>query len=140
MTKSRVEELRRMPLFSGLSSADLQSLASNLDEVSLPAGTPIITEGKGNYAFYLLADGEADVMVSGRHRRTLGVGDFFGEISMLELDPASATVVAKTPVRLFLASQAQFRAVRFNEMVLLRLKAAMGDRLHADRARKPGSD
>jgi CRP-like cAMP-binding protein len=138
MAKARIDELRGMSLFSGLSHADLQFLSSNLDEVSVQAGTALITEGKGNHALYLLAEGEADVAVGGQHRRTLRAGDFFGEISMLELDPASATVATRTPVRLYVASREQFVALKGNATVLLRLKAAMGEHLHADRAPKTG--
>jgi CRP-like cAMP-binding protein len=107
--------------------------------VSVPAGTTLITEGKGNHAFYLRAEGEAEVLVGGQHRRTLRAGDFFGEISMLEVDPASATVVTTTPVRLYVASHEQFMALKANDMVLLRLKAVMGDHLHADRNFKTAS-
>jgi CRP-like cAMP-binding protein len=136
MAKTRIDELRGIRLFSGLSNADLQAVASNLDEVSVPSGTALISEGKGNHAFYLLLEGEVDVKVGGEHRRTLGAGAFFGEISMLGLDPATASVVAKTPVRLCVASHEQFMALKANDMVLLRLKAAMGEHLHADRAPK----
>jgi CRP-like cAMP-binding protein len=139
MAKTRADELRGIQLFSGLSSADLQAAASNLDEVSVPAGTALITEGKGNHAFYLLLEGEVDVMVGGAHRRTLGPGAFFGEISMLGLDPATASVVARTPVRLCVASHEQFKALKANDTVLLRLKAAMGEHLYADRTPKTGS-
>jgi CRP-like cAMP-binding protein len=133
MAKTQIDELRGMRLFSGLSHADLQFLSSNLDEVSVPAGTALITEGKGNHALYLLAEGEADVAVGGQHRPTLRAGDFFGEISMLERDPASATVVTRTAARLYVASREQFTALKANDTVLLRLKAAMGEHLHADR-------
>jgi CRP-like cAMP-binding protein len=133
MVRARIDELKEITLFSRLSGADLQFLASNLDEVSVPAGAPLITEGKSNHSFFVLVDGQVDVSVGGQHRRTLGRGDFFGEISMMELDLATATVIARTPVRALVASHAQFMAVKAHETVMLRLKAAMGERLHADR-------
>jgi CRP-like cAMP-binding protein len=139
MAKTRIDELRGTRLFSGLSNTDLEFLARHLDEVKVPAGTALITEGKGNHAFYLLAEGEVDVAIGGHHRRTLRAGDFFGEISMLELDPASATVAARTPARLYVASHEQFMALKANDTVLLRLKAAMGEHLHADRDLKTAS-
>ena len=85
-----VDDLRTIPIFSRLSSTDLEFLATNMDEVTVPAGTTLITEGMGNHAFFLLAHGEVDVVVGGTHRRTLGPNDFFGEISMMVLEPASA--------------------------------------------------
>ena len=90
MTTS-VDDLRKIPLFSRLSDVDLQFLATKMDEIIAPAGTTLITEGMGNHAFFLLANGEVDVFVGGTHRRTLGPNDFFGEISMMVLEPATAT-------------------------------------------------
>src|SRR5215813_4126975 len=83
--------------------------------------------------FYLLAHGEVDVFVGGTHRRSLGPNDFFGEISMLVLVPATATVVTRTPVRAYVMSHRQFLEVRVHESVMLQLKSAMGDRRSADR-------
>jgi CRP-like cAMP-binding protein len=53
----------------------------------------------GNHAFSLIAHSEVDVSVGGTHRRTLGPNDFFGGISMMLLDPATATLVTRTPRR-----------------------------------------
>jgi CRP-like cAMP-binding protein len=128
-----VDDLRNIPLFSRLSGADLQSLAAHMNEISVPAGTALITEGMGNHAFFLLAHGEVDVFVGGAHRRTLGPNDFFGEISMMALDPATATVVTRTPVRAYVMSHLQFLEVRVHGTVILQLKSAMGDRLSSDR-------
>ena len=133
MVTTRVDELRKIPLFSRLSSVDLQFLATKMDEIRLPAGTALITEGMGNHAFFLLAHGEVDVSVDGIHRRTLGPNDFFGEISMMVLEPATATVVTRTPVRAYVMSHPQFLEVSVHGTVMLQLKSAMGDRLSADR-------
>jgi len=128
-----VDDLRRIPLFSRLSDVDLQFLATKLNEITVPPGTALITEGMGNHAFFLLADGEVDVFVGGTHRRILGPNDFFGEISMMVLNPATATVVTRTPVRAYVMSHMQFLEVRVHQNVMLQLRWAMGDRLAADR-------
>jgi CRP-like cAMP-binding protein len=128
-----VDDLRKVPLFSRLSDPDLQFLATKMDEIVVPAGTALVTEGMGNHALFLLADGEVDVFVGGTHRRRLGPNDFFGEISMLVLQPATATVVSRTPARVYVMSHMQFLEVRVHQAVMLQLKAAMGDRLFADR-------
>ena len=130
---TRVDELRKIPLFSRLSSVDLEFLAARMDEIEVPAGSVLITEGMGNHAFFLLADGEVDVFVGSTHRRILGPHDFFGEISMMVLNPATATVVTRTPVRAYVMSHMQFLDVRIHQTVMLQLRAAMGDRLSADR-------
>jgi CRP-like cAMP-binding protein len=132
----RVDQLKAIPLFSDLAHADLQFLAGQISEVSIPAGTVLITQGAGNQAFFVILEGVVDVSVGGKYRRTLGPHDFFGEISMMELDPATATVASRTPVRAFVVSHAQFSAVKAHETVMLQLKAAMGQRLRADRKLK----
>lgn len=134
---TRADDLGKIPLFSRLSSVDLQFLATNMDEIRVPAGTALITEGMGNHAFYLLAHGEVDVFVGGTHRRSLGPHDFFGEISMMMLEPATATVVARTPVHAYVMSHRQFLEVRVHETVMLQLKSVMGDRRSADQKLVP---
>src|SRR6266567_5779233 len=57
----------------------------------------------------------------------------FGEISMMVLNPATATVVTRTPVRAYVMSHLQFLEVRVHQTVMLQLRSAMGDRLSADR-------
>src|SRR5262245_8052902 len=119
---TRVDQLKAIPLFSGLADTDLQFLAGQLDEVNISAGTVLITEGVGNHVFFVILEGVVDVSVRGKYRRTLGPHDFFGEISMMDLDPATATVVSRTPVRAFVVSRAQFSAVKAHETLLLELK------------------
>jgi len=133
---TRVDQLKAIPLFSGLAQADLQFVADRMEEVSIPAGTVMITEGAGNHVFFVIQEGLVDVSVAGKHRRTLGPHDFFGEISMMELDPATATVTSRTPVRALVVSRAQFSTVKAHETVMLQLKAARSQRLHADRKLK----
>jgi CRP-like cAMP-binding protein len=128
-----VDQLKAIPLFSGLAHADLQFLAGQMDEVSIPAGTVLITEGGGNKGLFVILEGVVDVSVGGKHRRTLGPHDFFGEISMMELAPATATVASRTPVRALVVSPAQFSAVNAHEAVMLELKVARSQRRHADR-------
>jgi CRP-like cAMP-binding protein len=130
---TRVDQLKAIPLFSGLAPDDLQFLAGQMDEISIPPGTVLITEGAGNDVLFVILEGVVDVSVGGKYRRTLGPHDFFGEISMMELDPATATVATQTPVRAFVVGHAQFRAVKAHEAVMLQLQAARSQRLHADR-------
>ncbi len=66
---TRVDQLKAIPLFSGLAQADLQFVADRMDEVSIPAGTVMITEGAGNHVFFVILEGLV-VSVAGKHRRT----------------------------------------------------------------------
>jgi CRP-like cAMP-binding protein len=135
-----VEQLKAIPLFSGLTHADLGFVADQMDEISIPAGAVLIIEGAGNHVFFVILEGMVDVSVGGKYRRTLGPHDFFGEISMMELDPATATVVSRTPVRALVVSRAQFSALKAHETIMLELKAARSQWWHTDRKLKEGPD
>ena len=69
---TRVDQLQEIPLFSGLAHADLQFLADQMDEVSIPAGTVMITEGRGNHVLFVILEGVVDVSVGDKHRRNSG--------------------------------------------------------------------
>jgi CRP-like cAMP-binding protein len=130
---SRADALKRLPLFAGLSGKDRELIAQYLDEFSFAQGATLINQGQSNHTFFVLADGEAEVSISGEPRRTLRRGDFFGEISMQHRVPATATVVARTPVQAYVMSHAQFGALSASPAVLARLQAAIADRLAQDR-------
>ncbi|HSM01471.1 MAG TPA: cyclic nucleotide-binding domain-containing protein [Acidimicrobiia bacterium] len=79
-------------MFQGLSTKELGRVAKAADEVSLRAGSVVAEEGTDGDAFYLLADGAAVVNRNDKQIATLGTGDFFGEMSLLDDGPRSATV------------------------------------------------
>ena len=129
--KTRV--LGQVPLFARCTNRELEFVASRTDEVDVPAGKRLVRQGEPGDSFYVLLEGEADVEVDGELRPTLAPGDFFGEISMLDRGPATATVVTKTPARLMVMSHSQFRdAIKGNDDLLAQVMAAMGERLRAD--------
>jgi CRP/FNR family cyclic AMP-dependent transcriptional regulator len=133
MSDPKIGAMARVPLFARCSRKQLEFLASRTDEVSVAARETLIKQGNPADAFYLLLDGEASVQVDGRDRPALRGGDFFGEISMLDRGPATATVVTTTPVRLMVMSHMQFRdAIKANDQLLSEVMAAMADRLRRD--------
>ena len=139
MADSKTRALKRVPLFSQLSGQELEFVASRADEVSVKAGQTLIRQGSPGDSFYILLEGEAHVDVKGKPRRTLKPGDFFGEISMLDRGLASATVTAKSDARLMVMSHAQFRdAIKASDGLLVKVLAAMGERLRADMAATEG--
>jgi CRP-like cAMP-binding protein len=133
MSDLKTAALSRVPLFSKLSPRELEFVATRADEVDVPAGKRLITQGQPGDTFYVLLNGEADVVIDGNQRRTMKTGDFFGEISMLDRGLATATITTTKDSRLFVMSHAQFRdAVKANDAVLMKVLAAMGERLRAD--------
>jgi CRP/FNR family cyclic AMP-dependent transcriptional regulator len=108
--KKLVEQLQTVPLFSGCSTRELASLSRFLREVDFTAGRQIVKQGQTGTGLHVIVEGEAKVVVGDRTRRRLGPGDFFGEISLLDRGPRTATVVAATPVRTLALSAWNFRA------------------------------
>jgi len=103
------EALRSVPLFSGLGEHDLALVADQTEELHFDPGTAIVTEGEKGGGFYLILKGKAKVYVGDSYIRTMEDGEFFGEMSLLDRSPRSATVVAETRVTaLVLASWSFF--------------------------------
>jgi len=92
--------LRRQPFLRALPFPALEALAGQAAVVQAPAGTVVIRQGDAADRWYAVASGELDVAVDGRHVRTLGADDGFGEIGLLRQVPRTATVTARTAARL----------------------------------------
>ena len=105
---AKVEALSRAPLFEGLSKKELAELARHSEDVEVPAGTVLCKEGATGQEFFVIADGEAEVKRRGKKAQALGAGDFFGEIALIDNVPRTATVTAKTPLRFFVLTRADF--------------------------------
>jgi CRP/FNR family cyclic AMP-dependent transcriptional regulator len=96
---ARIAALRKVPLLAALSKRDLARILDLGKEKEFPKGATITKLGNTGRDFYLILEGDARVTVPGRRTATLGPGDFFGEMSVLDGGPRSATIVALT--RLF---------------------------------------
>lgn len=132
MPDSKVDRLAKVPLFANAGKRELQFLASKVDEVSLPAGKTLITEGQPTESFFILASGHVQVIRRGKPVARLGPGDFFGEVGMLSQGPAVATVVTDGPAEALVLSHAQFRdAIKSNDQLAIQVIAAMAERLRA---------
>ena len=91
--------LSKIDLFSGLSGRQLKKVIGRAREVDHEAGREIAHEGLGGLAFHLVLDGEVAVSIGGTEVRRLHPGDYFGEISMIDGKPRSATVTVTEPTR-----------------------------------------
>jgi MFS family permease len=101
--------LRTVPIFAPLPAPTLEGLASHLVRLGVPAGTKLFQQGDPGDRFYIIAAGEADVAVDGQHK-TLGPGDYFGEIALLRDLPRTATVTAQTGLELYALGRDEFVA------------------------------
>jgi CRP-like cAMP-binding protein len=105
---TKIERLRAAPLFADLSKSELEHLAKSTEDLEVEAGRVLCREGEPASEFFVIIEGEADVTKAGQHLRTLGEGDFFGEIALLEDIPRTATVTAKTDLRFFVLTRQSF--------------------------------
>jgi CRP-like cAMP-binding protein len=96
--KRRADVLAQVPLFAGLSRRHLKQIAEHADEVAFRRGERIVEEDQPGGSFFVLLEGEVKVVRGQRTITRMGPGEFFGEISLLDGGPRTATVVADTPV------------------------------------------
>jgi CRP/FNR family transcriptional regulator, cyclic AMP receptor protein len=106
------DAVAQVPLFSTLSSRHLKRFADLAEEERIMEGATIVREGDIGDTFYAVLEGEAKVVSkSGRVVNRLRPGDFFGEISLLDGGPRTASVVADTPMTVLGISRKAFLRV-----------------------------
>jgi CRP/FNR family transcriptional regulator, cyclic AMP receptor protein len=108
---TKADALGRCPFFADLSRGELRELAKVTEDMEVEEGKTLTREGASGSEFFVIVDGEVAVTKDGSEVRTLGEGDFFGEISLLEDRPRTATVTAKTPLRFFVLTRRNFRSL-----------------------------
>jgi CRP/FNR family transcriptional regulator, cyclic AMP receptor protein len=104
-----VDVLRGVPLFSELGDRELERLAGHFKERTFPEGSNVTMEGGTGTGFFVVVDGNATVSVSGEQRGTLGPGDSFGEIALVDEGTRSATITAATDLRCYGLTAWEFR-------------------------------
>ena len=104
----KIDDLKKVPLFSALNRRHLDVIARHADEVKRNAGTVLARQGARGLEFLLIVEGSARVEKDGKVIAHLGPGDFFGEMSLIDGKPRSATVVADAPVLLLVVDVRSF--------------------------------
>ena len=134
-----VDRLRAVPMLEPLALPALEHLARGLVAVEVPAGVDVVTEGDPGDSFYLVVDGVAEVVGGGRTVSVLGPGDAFGEIALLRSVPRTATVRARTALRLQSLSSDRFlTAVTGSPSAVRRVSSHVDDLLDRYGSPAPG--
>lgn len=128
-----IDLLGGVPLFQGLTKKELKAIAAVGKQVEHPAGRDIVKEGSAEGAgFHLIVEGTAKVLVGGNTRNRLGPGDYFGEMSLLDKGPRSATVQAESDMRtLSLASWAFLPLLDRHPSIARKMLVELSRRLRA---------
>jgi CRP-like cAMP-binding protein len=106
--KALLERLGQVDLFKRCTKSDIEALADIVDDTSVPTGSVICEQGRVADACYVVADGEASVMVGDEIVGIVGPGESVGEMALLDHLPRSATVTARTPMRLYRIDAGRF--------------------------------
>ncbi|MDR7420313.1 MAG: cyclic nucleotide-binding domain-containing protein [Armatimonadota bacterium] len=130
--KQKADLLRTVGLFAGVSARSLGVIADAAVDIAVPAGKHIVRQGQIGTGFYLVVSGKVRVTRGSETLATLGPGQFFGELSVLDQAPRVAHVIAEEPtVCLALASWDFVRIIERNPKIALGLLKIMAQRLRA---------
>ena len=125
-----IELLAAVPLFKDLSKRELAQIARSAKEVDHPAGSPVLEKGSSGVGFHIILEGQAAVMIDGERQAQAGQGDYFGEMSLLDGEPRSATVQAETDVKtLTIASWDFIPLIEKHPSIAVKLLAELSRRI-----------
>jgi CRP/FNR family cyclic AMP-dependent transcriptional regulator len=128
---AKIARLSQVPMFSACSKKDLETVARLADELTIDEGQEIIHEGETGREFYIVMDGKATVKRGGRDVGTLGAGDYFGELALLDGQKRDATVTATAPTEVLVIGVREFVTLLEDVPQLTRkLLGGMARRLH----------
>ena len=130
MAKAPVDLIKSVPLFSDLDNRELKEVAESMKERTFAAGDTVTQEGTGGAGFFVVEEGSATVSVGGKDVRTIGAGDYFGEIGLIADIDRTATITADTDLHCYGMTFWDFRPlVESNASIAWKLLQAMAARL-----------
>jgi CRP/FNR family cyclic AMP-dependent transcriptional regulator len=125
-----IDHMRRVPLFRGMPTSALETVADRASETTFEDGESVTREGDPGDTFYIVIDGRLKVSQHGTLVRELGPGDFLGEISLVDGGPRTATVTADGPVQALVIRRADFlEMVEWDSAVRLGVLTALTERI-----------
>lgn len=127
---AKLRLLGNVRLFSACNKRELSRIAALADEVEEPKGKVIVRQGDPGRECFVIVEGKAKATMRGKASAALGPGSFFGEMSLLDQGPRSATVTAETDMRLLVLGSREFSAL-INEVpiVSVRIMRGLAERL-----------
>jgi len=120
VTTTTTDAIRAVPLFRGMTDRSIEAIVELAQMVAFEPGAPLTSEGERGDSFLVLTTGTATVTQQGRHIRTLGPGDFLGEIALIDGGPRTATVTADTALAAIVIDRDGFGRL-MNEFPVVRL-------------------
>jgi len=105
------EFLARVPVFAGCTAAQTAAIAAVAQDSYFQPGQIIVTQGTPGQAFYLILSGRVEILRDGKSLGAFGPGDFFGEMSLLDQAPRSATIRALESTSCLMLSSWDFKAL-----------------------------
>ena len=125
-----IDHLRKVPLFRGMPTSALETVADRASETTFEDGETVTREGEPGKTFYIVTEGRLQVSQHGTLVRELGPGDFLGEISLVDGRPRTATVTAIGPVQALVMRRADFlEMVEWDSAVRLGILEALTERI-----------
>jgi CRP/FNR family transcriptional regulator/CRP/FNR family cyclic AMP-dependent transcriptional regulator len=107
-SSQKVDFLKEVPLFNNLSQRHLKEIAKHADQVQVERGRVLVQQGKTGWEFIFIVEGKARVEKNGKVIRQLTGGDFFGEISLIDGEPRTSSVIADTDMTLLIVHKSSF--------------------------------
>lgn len=104
----KVQLLSKVPLFTECSQRELSRIASLADEIEVDKGTVLTKEGLPGRECFVVSEGKAKATLRGKKLASYGTGDVFGEMSLLDNEPRSATITAESDMVLFVVDSRSF--------------------------------
>ena len=132
---SRVKALKAVPMFAAFADKELDAVAKVIEVVDIPAGDKLVVQGARGHEFYVISEGEADVIQDGETIASLKAGDFFGELAVLDPSPRTATVQMTSAGQVMILSEREFFGLLATAPTLSRkLLIGLARRLHNERS------
>ncbi len=108
---NKLDLLRRTPLLSALGGREIEEVGRLVDEVDVPGGRVLMREGDTGSEFFVVVSGAVGIERGGTRIRTIGPGDFFGEIALLAEGPRTATATSDGPATLLVLGHREFHSL-----------------------------